>query len=343
VVADPTDPTRIDWEATLHVRHHLWSYGFGVAEAMDTAQRGMGLTWPMAAELIKRTAVEARSVGASAVYGVATDQLPFHEVSLEEIKAAYLEQLEVVEASGGQAILMASRAMAVAARTADDYLSLYGAVISQASRPVMLHWLGEVFDPALAGYWATSDPWEAVTTIVLLAEVNAGRIDGIKISLLDHELELELRRRLPPGVRVFTGDDFNYVSLILGDEQGHSDALLGVFDPIAPVASQALLALDRGDVDGYLRWLEPTVPFARHLFSAPTYHYKTGITFLAYLNGYQDHWRMLAGAETARSLSHLGRLFILADEAGLLTDPDRAQARMEAVARTTQWEPASTT
>lgn len=328
VVADPTRPGQLDWEATLAFRHYLWDQGLGVAEAMDTAQRGMGLGWDLARELIIRTAAEAGARGAAAVFGVATDQLtgPAH---LEQIEVAYREQLAVVEEAGGEAIVMASRALVDAASGPEDYLGVYRAVIGAAQRPVMIHWLGEVFDPALSGYWGSNDPWQAAKTVIELAQAFADRIKGIKISLLDDALEIHLRRNLPSGVEVFTGDDFNFMPLVLGDETGHSHALLGVFDPIAPVAAQALAALDRGDREAYRRWLEPTVPFSRHLFTAPTYHYKTGITFLAYLNGHQDHFRMLGGVETARSLPHLCQLLVLADQASLLRDPDLAVSRIE--------------
>jgi dihydrodipicolinate synthase/N-acetylneuraminate lyase len=262
------------------------------------------------------------------VFGVATDQLTV-PADLDQIKEAYLEQLAVTEEAGGEAILMASRALATAAQGPADYLDVYRSVIDAARNPVMIHWLGEAFDPALAGYWGGDDPWQAVDTVIELAEALPDRISGIKVSLLDDAVEIHLRRHLPSPVKVFTGDDFNFLPLILGDETGHSHALLGVFDPIAPVAGQALAALDRGDVDAYREWLEPTVPFSRHLFTFPTYHYKTGITFLAYLNGHQDHFHMLEGAETARSLPHLCRLLVLADQASLLRDPDLAVARME--------------
>ena len=328
VVADLTDPHSLDWEATLSFRHHLWRFGFGVAEAMDTAQRGAGLDWHLARELIVRTAREAAASGGEAVYGVATDQLPAQPATLDRIRAAYLEQLEVVEQVGGTAIVMASRSLVGAARSSDDYLSVYQSVVDEASRPVLIHWLGEAFDPALAGYWGSADPWAAVEILLDLARANASRIDGIKISLLDDKLELSLRRRLPPGVRIYTGDDFNFMEMILGDDEGHSEALLGVLDPIAPVAAQALVSLDEDDADGFRTWLAPTVPFSRHLFSAPTYNYKTGITFLAYLNGHQDHFRMLGSAELDRSLPHLCRLLVLADRASLLNDPDLAVARM---------------
>lgn len=328
VVADPVTSS-VDWEATMAFRHHLWQLGLGVAEAMDTAQRGMGLDWEMARELIVRTAREAAASGSPAVYGASTDQLPEQAVAtVAEVIEAYRQQVELIESVGGQAILMASRALASIAMSAEDYLEVYGSIITEAARPVMIHWLGEVFDPALAGYWGSHDPWTALETVLTLATAHPDRIDGIKISLLDDSLEKSMRARLPEGVRTYTGDDFNFVDMILGDEYGHSDALLGVFDPIAPVASAALDALDAGDRARFRALLDPTIPFARHLFSTPTYHYKTGITFLAFLNGHQSHFRMLNGAERARSMSHLCRLLVLADEAALLADPDLAMQRM---------------
>lgn len=328
VVADPVTAS-VDWEATMAFRHHLWQLGFGVAEAMDTAQRGMGLDWEMARELIVRTAGEAGRTGSPAVYGASTDQLPEGAtVTVPAVIEAYRQQVELIESVGGRAILMASRALASVAMSAEDYLEVYGTIISGAERPVMIHWLGEVFDPALAGYWGSHDPWSAVETLLTLCAAHPDRIDGVKISLLDDNLEKSMRARLPGTVRTYTGDDFNFVDMILGDEEGHSDALLGVLDPIAPVASAAFEALDAGDRGAFRALLDPTIPFARHLFGAPTYHYKTGITFLAFLNGHQDHFRMLNGAENSRSMAHLSRLLVLADEAALLVDPDLALQRM---------------
>ena len=328
VVADPVTAS-VDWEGTIAFRHHLWGLGFGVAEAMDTAQRGMGLDWEMARELIVRTAGEAARTGSPAVYGASTDQLPEGaSVTVPVVIEAYRQQVELIESVGGQAILMASRALASIAMSAEDYLEVYGTIITGAEQPVMIHWLGEVFDPALAGYWGSHDPWTALETVLALAAAHPDRIDGVKISVLDDKLEESMRMRLPGGVRTYTGDDFNFVDMILGDEDGHSDALLGVFDPIAPVASAAFEALDAGDRNAFGALLDPTIPFARHLFSAPTYHYKTGITFLAFLNGHQSHFQMLGGAESARSMAHLSRLLVLADEAALLVDPDLALERM---------------
>jgi dihydrodipicolinate synthase/N-acetylneuraminate lyase len=327
VVADPrVDPVGIDWEATIAFRRYLWSLGLGVAEAMDTAQRGMGLEYSQARSLIEHTLWAAD--GEPTVCGVATDQ-PSAGAGLGAIADAYLEQLDHVESLGGRAIVMASRQLAAAARSADDYLEVYQQVLGAARRPVMIHWLGEMFDPELTGYWGSSDPWAALETVVAVAASQG--VDGIKISLLDSSLEEELRRRLPDGVRVYTGDDFNYVDLILGDDAGHSDALLGAFDPAAPAAAAAFQALDDGHPGEYRRILEPTLPLSRHVFGPPTWQYKTGVVFLAWLNGYQRHFRMLAGAESARSIPHLAEAMVLADRAGLLVDPELATGRMAAL------------
>ncbi|MFJ8042472.1 dihydrodipicolinate synthase family protein [Kitasatospora sp. NPDC096147] len=333
VVADPLGgnapgaPAAVDWESTLAFRRHLWSLGLGVADAMDTAQRGMGLDWAATAELIRRSGAEARAVGGRLACGVGTDQLTA-PASLDEVRAAYAEQLGVVEEAGAQPILMASRALAAVARGPEDYLDVYGSLIGQAGRPVILHWLGEMFDPALAGYWGSTDLDAATATVLALIEEHADRIDGIKVSLLDADREIALRRALPEQVRLYTGDDFHYPELILGDGLGYSDALLGVFDPIAAVAAAALRALDAGDRDRYEELFAPTLPLARHLFAAPTFHYKTGIVFLAWLAGHQSHFTMVAGAQGGRSVPHLIRLFQLADRAGVLPDPELAARRM---------------
>ncbi len=332
VVADPLGtnapgaPAALDWDATLAFRHHLWSLGLGVADAMDTAQRGMGLDWAATRELITRSGVEARAVGGRLACGVGTDQLAVP--TLDGVLAAYEEQLAVVEQAGAQPILMASRALAATARGPEDYLAVYGKLIGQSAQPVILHWLGEMFDPALAGYWGSADLDRATETVLTLIGEHAGRIDGIKVSLLDADREIALRRALPAGVRLYTGDDFNYPELIRGDELGHSDALLGIFDPIAGVAAAALRALDAGHLDRYDALFGPTLPLARHLFSTPTYHYKTGIVFLAWLAGHQEHFTMVAGAQSARSVPHLVELFQLADVAGVLPDPELAARRM---------------
>jgi hypothetical protein len=329
---DPTGPARLDWEATLAYRRHLWSWGLGVAEAMDTAQRGMGLGWDAARELIRRSIAEARASGGEIACGAGTDQLPAgRPASLDAIREAYLEQLGFIEGEGGRAVMMASRALAAAAGSADDYRSVYDAVLGEARRPVILHWLGEQFDPALSGYWGARDLDEASTTVLELIAENAERIDGIKTSLLDAARERALRRALPPGVRLYTGDDLNYPELIRGDGDGASDALLGVFDAIAPAASAAVQALDAGNDPGFDERLAPTLPLARRLFEPPTPSYKTGIVFLAYLGGHQRHFRMVGGLESARSVVHLSELFRLADRAGLLRDPDLAVERMRRV------------
>ncbi|PWU50325.1 dihydrodipicolinate synthase family protein [Micromonospora sp. S4605] len=336
VVADPRAenvpgaPAAVDWDATLAFRRHLWSYGFGVAEAMDTAQRGMGLDYPTARELVRRSAAAARAEGGAICAGVATDQLPAGPATLDEIRKAYAEQLADVQEAGARPVLMCSRHLAATARSAEDYLDVYGRLIDDADDPVVLHWLGPAFDPALAGYWGDGDPAGAADTVVALIAGHPGKVDGIKLSLLDEEFEVALRRRLPAGVRLYTGDDFNYPALIRGDAQGHSDALLGVLAAIAPPAAAALRALDTGDLAGYDRLLAPTLPLARHLFGAPTFYYKTGIVFLAWLAGHQDHFTMVGGLQSGRSPAHLARLLRLADAAGLLPDAELAAHRARA-------------
>jgi hypothetical protein len=339
VVADPSAPqgpgipAAVDWDATLAFRHHLWSLGLGVADAMDTAQRGMGLDWAATRELIARSGAAARTVsgaGGAVACGAGTDQLTAAAPTLEQIRSAYLEQIAVVEDAGAQVILMASRALAAAARGPEDYADVYGALLSQVSRPAILHWLGTPFDPALEGYWGSSDLDVAADSVLDLIKSNADKVDGIKVSLLDADREIALRRALPDGVRLYTGDDFDYPELIKGDEQGYSHALLGIFDPIAAQAAAALAALDRGDVAEFDAILGPTVPLARHVFAAPTRHYKTGVVFLAYLSGHQDHFTMVAGAQANRPTEHLTELYRLAQDANILPDPDLAEARMRA-------------
>lgn len=340
VVADPLadntpgQPAAVYWEATLAYRRYLWSYGFAVAEAMDTAQRGMGLGWPAAQELIRRSAAEARASGGRIASGAGTDQLAAPApVGLADVIRAYEEQCEFVESQGSRVILMASRALAASAKGPDDYLHVYSTVLGQVREPVIIHWLGDMFDPALKGYWGSTDLDVATETCLALLHDYRHLIDGIKVSLLDEQREVDLRRRLPAGVRMYTGDDFNFPGLILGDGQAHSDALLGIFDAIAPVAATALVALDAGDTARYSELLAPTVPLSRHIFRAPTYFYKTGVVFLAYLNGHQDHFRMVAGQESGRSLPHLAELLVLADRAGLIHDADLATRRMVDVLR----------
>ncbi len=335
VVSDPlaeTDPInepRIDWEATLRYRRHLWSLGLAVAEAMDTAQRGMGLDWSTSKELIRRSLEEARSTDGRIACGAGTDQLvPWPGITIEDVVAAYEEQCGFIESAGGRIILMASRALAACATSPDDYVEVYSRILSQVSQPVILHWLGDMFDPALAGYWGACDIDAAMQVCLPIIRDHAAKIDGIKISLLDKDREIAMRRQLPEGVRMYTGDDFNYAELIAGDEQGYSHALLGIFDAVAPAASAALQALDAGDRARFSAILEPTVPLSRHIFQAPTFYYKTGVVFMAYLNGHQSHFRMVGGLESARSITHLSELFVLADRAGLLLDPELATERM---------------
>jgi Protein of unknown function (DUF993) len=324
---DPWSAVAIDWDATLAFRRHLWSLGFGVADAMDTAQRGMGLDWHAVRELIRRSAREATAGGHPLVCGVTTDQLPAGPHDLATITGAYEEQIGYVEDAGAQAAVMPSRALALAARHVDDYVAVYDRLLRQVSRPVILHWLGEMFDPALAGYWGHRDTKTAADVVVRLVAEHADVIDGVKISVLDEDLEIRFRRQLPAGVNCYTGDDFNFPRLIGGDDEGHSHALLGIFDAIAPVARTALAALDAGDRVRYDELLAPTVPLSRHIFGAPTYRYKTGLVFLAYLCGHQDHFRMVGGQESARSAVHLAELLRLADRAGLFADAERVAAR----------------
>jgi hypothetical protein len=336
VVADPLadcDPwldAAIDWDRTIAYRRHLWDLGLGVAEAMDTAQRGMGLDWTGARELIRHALDAAKGrPGARIACGVGTDHLtPGPDVGVDAVIRAYEEQIEAIEAMGGRLIVMASRALAAAASGPQDYARVYGRILAQVREPVILHWLGEMFDPALAGYWGAADHMAAMETCLAIVQEHAAKIDGIKISLLSKEKEIAMRRRLPDGVRMYTGDDFNYAELIAGDEDGHSDALLGIFDAIAPAASAGLARLAANDLQGFHGILEPTVPLSRHIFRAPTRFYKTGVVFLAWLNGLQDHFVMIGGQESARSLLHLAELFRLADKARVLHDPELAAARM---------------
>jgi len=337
VVADPlahADPwlePAIDWERTVAFRRHLWSLGLGVAEAMDTAQRGIGLDWPTSLELIRRTLEAARDFsGALTGCGAGTDQLD-GGASLDDVIRAYEEQCAAIEKLGGRIVLMASRALVKAARSADDYVKVYDRILAQVRQPVIIHWLGEMFDPALDGYWGHKDHYQAMEVALDVIAAHPEKVDGIKISLLDKDKEIAMRRRLPQGVRMFTGDDFNYAELIAGDAQNYSDALLGIFDAIAPAAAAALGALTRGEVKIFHEILAPTVPLSRHIFKAPTRFYKTGVVFMAYLNGLQDHFTLVGGQESARSTLHLAELFRLADAAGLLADPQRAAARMRAV------------
>ena len=343
VVADPlavVDPwlqCAVDWDATIAYRRHLWSLGLGVAEAMDTAQRGMGLDWPTSLELIRRTLDAAQDVpGALVASGCGTDHLVLDDVkTVDDVIAAYEEQLEAIENLGGKLIIMASRALARVAQSPADYERVYDRILSQVQQPVVLHWLGDMFDPALKGYWGNTDVDQAMNTALGILEAHAKKVDGIKISLLDKDKEITMRRRLPPGVRMYTGDDFNYAELIAGDGfgadtvNGQSDALLGIFDAIAPAASLALAALAEGKTETFHAILAPTVPLSRHIFKAPTRYYKTGVVFMAWLNGHQNHFSMIGGQQSTRSIQHLAELFRLADAAHLLEQPEMAVQRMK--------------
>ncbi|MGW1719316.1 dihydrodipicolinate synthase family protein [Streptomyces sp. NPDC002156] len=335
VVADPyadvspDSPAAVDWDATLAFRRHLWSHGLGVAEAMDTAQRGMGLDWAGAAELIRRSAAEAKAVGGLIACGVGTDQLTAPGASLADIRKAYEEQLALVEEAGAKTILMASRALAAAAKGPEDYLDIYGHLLRQSAEPVILHWLGPMFDPALEGYWGTSDLDAATDTFLDVIAAHPDKVDGIKVSLLDAQREIDIRRRLPQGVRCYTGDDFNYPELIAGDDKGFSHALLGIFDPLGPLAAEAVHVLDTGNTAGFRELLDPTVELSRHLFQTPTRFYKTGVVFLAWLAGHQSHFTMVGGLQSARSLPHFARAYRLADGLGLFPDPKLAEERMK--------------
>ncbi len=342
VVSDPradVDPwlaAAIDWDKTIAFREHVWDLGLGVAEAMDTAQRGMGLDWPTSLELIQRSVKAAKARGGALVAsGAGTDHLaPEDAKTIDDVIRAYEEQVEAVEKAGGQIILMASRALAKIGRNADDYAKVYNRILSQVREPVIIHWLGDMFDPALKDYWGTGNLDAAMDTAVGIINANAAKVDGVKVSLLDKQREIDMRRRLDTRVKMYTGDDFNYAELIAGDEQGFSHALLGIFDAIAPAASYAVSRLSAGDVKEFHDVLGPTVPLSRHIFKAPTRFYKTGVVFMAYLNGHQDHFTMIGGQESTRSTVHLAEIFRLADKAGLFADPVRATARMKAVLAT---------
>lgn len=336
VVADPftaNDPSgraTVDWGKTMEFRHYLHGLGLGIAEAMDTAQRGMGLDWPGALELIRRTRADLPE--ALVANGCGTDHLNAGDArSLDDVIRAYMEQAEAIQKLDARLILMASRALARVARGPADYLTVYDRVLSACDHPVVLHWLGEMFDPALAGYWGAATFDAALETALEVIHRNRAKVDGIKISLLDKEKEIQMRRRLPAGVRMYTGDDFNYPELIAGDDQGFSHALLGIFDPLAPAAAHAVGLLGQGDVAGFRAVLDPTVPLARLIFRAPTRYYKTGVVFLAWLNGFQDHFIMLNGAQAMRPLPYFTEVFRLADQAGLLRDPDLAVRRMKSL------------
>ncbi len=330
---DPWLTSAVDWDKTIAFREHVWDLGLGVAEAMDTAQRGMGLDWPTSLELIQRSVRAAKARGGALVFsGAGTDHLAIEDAkSIDDVIRAYEHQIAAIEKAGGRIILMASRALAKIARSPDDYARVYGRVLSQVREPVIIHWLGDMFDPALAGYWGSADLGKAMDTAVAILNAHATKVDGVKISLLDKQREIDMRRRLADGVKMYTGDDFNYAELIAGDDQGYSHALLGIFDAIAPAASYALSRLAASDTQGFHDVLGPTVPLSRHIFKAPTRFYKTGIVFMAYLNGHQDHFTMVGGQESTRSTLHLAELFRLADQAGLLANPELATRRMKTV------------
>ncbi|HDX8327858.1 TPA: dihydrodipicolinate synthase family protein [Raoultella ornithinolytica CD1_MRS_4] len=329
--ADWLNNPRIDWDATLAYRHHLWRLGFNIAEAMDTAQRGMGVSWEIAKELIIRSLQEAQTVpGADLAAGVGTDQLEAaHATTLEQVIAAYEEQMELVEQHNGKIILMASRALAKVAKTPQDYLAVYNRLLEQSQDKIILHWLGEMFDPALAGYWGSTDFAAAADTVLEIIANNVDKVEGIKISLLSKEKEVAFRKRLPSQVKMYTGDDFNYPELIAGEDGHYSHALLGIFDAIAPVAAAALNELALGNSGEYYRLMNPTVALSREIFKAPTQYYKAGIVFLAWLNGHQSHFSMAGGMQAAREISHYAEIFRLADQAGLLQDPQLASRRMK--------------
>jgi hypothetical protein len=343
VVADPLAAIypwlqcAVDWDTTIAYRRHLFSLGLGVAEAMDTAQRGMGLDWPTSLELIRRSLDAARDVpGALVASGCGTDHLDIGAVkTVDDVIRGYETQMEAIEKLGGKLIVMASRALVRVATSPADYERVYGRILSQAKQPVVLHWLGDMFDPALSGYWGTQDAGAAMDTALGIIAAHAAKVDGIKISLLDKDKEIAMRRRLAPGVRMYTGDDFNYAELIAGDgfgtepTHGRSDALLGIFDAIAPAASAALGALAQGDTEKFHAILGPTVPLSRHIFAAPTRFYKTGVVFMAWLNGHQKHFTMVGGQQSTRSLQHFAELFRLADAADLLEQPELAVRRMK--------------
>jgi len=335
IVADPTDNSAIDLDATIEYRKYLWSLNIGVAEAMDTAQRGSGLDWITAKDLIRLTLEASRDhEGAKVLCGCGTDHLSTDSaLTIDDVIGAYEEQIGYVESLSGKVIIMASRALAGITTSPYDYIKVYNKIISQAKGPVLIHWLGEMFDPALEGYWGYKDPQSAMDVALDIIDSDAEKIEGIKISLLDKEMEIEMRNFLPLGVRMYTGDDFNFPELIAGDDDHHSEALLGIFDAIAPAASAALGELTNSRKDRYHEIFEPSVALSRHIFSDPTMYYKTGIVFMAYLNGHQDHFTMVGGLESKRSIIHLAEIFRLAANAGLLRDTDMAINRMKSTCK----------
>lgn len=330
----PGAPADIDWDATLAFRRHVWSWGLGVADAMDTAQRNMGLDAAATRELISRSAAEARATGGALVVGVNTDHVDDEVISLDQVIDAYISQLEFTEDAGAGVVLMASRHLARAAESTADYERVYNAVLKRATTPVILHWLGAAFDPVLAGYFGSDDVAAATDTVIRIIESNAGTVSGIKMSLLDAASEVAVRSRLPETASMYTGDDFNYVELIAPstssgtDAPGsYSNALLGAFAALAPNASAAIQALDRDDSDAYRRILGPTEALSSQIFAAPTFYYKTGIAFLSWLNGHQDSFTMVGGLHSARSLPHLSEIVRLANGCGAFERPELAAAR----------------
>jgi hypothetical protein len=340
----PGQPADIDWDATLAFRRNVYSWGLGVADAMDTAQRNMGLDAAATRELIARSAEVAREEGGSVVVGVNTDHVDEERIPLSQVIDAYVEQLHFTEEQGAGPVLMASRHLARVAESRTDYLRVYAAVLQQATTPVVLHWLGTAFDPQLEGYFGSSDWREASATLLRIIAENPGKVAGVKMSLLNAESEIAVREQLPEGVRMFTGDDFNYVGLI-GDpvpealegpespRRSHSDALLGAFAAITPVASAAIQALDAGDPARYIEILGPTEELSRQVFAAPTFYYKTGVAFLAWLNGHQPAFQMVGGLHSARSLPHLSRIVELANASLALEDPELARERWHGMLR----------
>ena len=332
--ANPSEASDIDWDKTLAFRTHLLEQGFGIAEAMDTSQRGMGLDWPRALELIGKSIRHAGAKSDLIASGCGTDQLAVQDAqSLDDVLRAYLDQLHAIQKLGGRIILMASRALVKVAKSPDDYVKIYSRVLNEADHPVILHWLGDMFDPALKGYWGADAFEQTMATALQVINENVAKVDGIKISLLDANKEIIMRRKLPAPVKMYTGDDFNYPDLIAGDDVGYSHALLGIFDAIAPAASQALSALSAGDNATYNQLMQPTIPLSRLIFRAPTQYYKTGIVFLAWLNGHQDHFTMINGAQAMRPLPYFVEIFKLADQARLLLQPDLAVTRMQSFLR----------
>ncbi|CAN7226191.1 dihydrodipicolinate synthase family protein [Microbacterium foliorum] len=342
----PGQPADIDWDSTLAFRRNVYSWGLGVADAMDTAQRNMGLDAAATRELIARSAEVAREEGGSVVVGVNTDHVAESHITLDQVIDAYKEQLHFTEEQGAGPVLMASRHLARVAESADDYRRVYREVLSSATVPVVLHWLGTAFDPELAGYFG-ADEWQTASAVLLdIIGEQPDRVAGVKMSLLNAESEISVREQLPQGARMFTGDDFNYVGLIGGDttrssseerstetKRTHSDALLGAFAAITPVASAAIQALDAGDPARYLEILGPTEELSRQVFAAPTFYYKTGVAFLSWLNGHQPAFQMVGGLHSARSLPHLSRIVELANASLALEKPELARERWHGMLR----------